>query len=218
MSESPEFIKLTNNKTKKINTTSTLSLLKNNINQAIIVINLAAVLGILSYMTHGFINHYIENLGYSSNIAYKTNIVGLILCGIGAITTGIIIDYKYKAEKVMSYNLLSCIIFIPLSFLLINLGNISLIYVGSIMQGLLLGINATACKAIICSLFPPETRCRGVMIFYSIGMVIFGGLTPITLKLSTNFGNYTPAMIVAIACLFAYLIYKRTMEKINAMS
>ena len=217
VADSPEFIKLLKKQNQQIlETSNTITMLKQHKNQSIIVMTLAALLGILSYMMQAFLTPYIISLGYSANIAYRMGIIGLIACGVAALITGVIIDRLQNAKRIIKLNIVACIILVPITFILfsINLDNEFYLYIAFIIQGALLGMNACACSVIMYQLFKPENRCRGIMICYSIGMAIFGGFTPLILQLSTKFGNFTPAIIVSIMFCVAYVIYKKNMEKI----
>ncbi len=219
VAESPEFIKLMQKQHSDVlSISSTFSMLKAHKTQAIVVIVLGAMLGVLSYMMHAFLNPYIISLGYANNVAYRMGVVGLAACGLASIITGVIIDRLLSAKTIMLSNIASCVVLIPFTFILMLLSvtsyNEFLLYLAFIIQGILLGINATTSSVIMYQLFKPENRCRGVMICYGIGMAIFGGFTPIILHLSTKFGNFSPAIIVSIFVILAYFVYKKNIGKI----
>jgi MFS family permease len=218
VAESPEFQKLTTCQKLNLETQkSTLTMLRENKNEAIIVTTLAATLGILSYTMHAFLNPYIISLGYSNATAYQLGIIGLIACGISSLLFGFLLDMKFHSSKIILYNIISTIILIPISFKLIlnaNLISIHLLYIAVILQGILLGMNATASSVITYQLFSPENRCRGVMINYSIGMAIFGGFTPYVLRISTQYSNFAPAVIISCLFLFSLIIYLKSIRNI----
>lgn len=220
VAESPDFAELLQKRhSEELESTGTVSMLNSNRAQAIIVIALAAMLGVLSYTMHGFLNPFLKTLGYPAEFAYQMGIVGLIACGIFSIITGLLIDKTKNAAKIMTYNLLGCIVLTPIAFLMLlnanNMGLPSLIYISYILLGALLGVNATASSVIMYQLFSPQNRCRGVMICYSIGMSVFGGLTPVTLTLSTKYGNFFPAILIIIIALIVSLFFNNNQKKVN---
>lgn len=219
VAESPEFAAII--KTTKPMADSTTSILSNNLPQSIIVVTLAAVLGILSYTMHAFLNLYIKNLGFLPEVAYQTGIVGLISCGIFSLLTGYIIDRKKNVTWLMQANIVASAILAPICFAIILSATEQMIwplFVAVIIFGGLLGMNATCCAIIMYRLFLPQNRCRGVMFSYSIGMAMFGGLTPITLTISTKFSNFTPGIIIAVACTIAYLVYLKNSHIVRKLS
>lgn len=216
VAESTEFKELLSKvKKETLPATNTLTMLKQQKPQVIIVVVMAAMLGVLSYMMHGFMSQFLVQLGQSKSTAYQMSTLALASCGVFSIITGIVVDYKKTSSPIMKGLFLACIVLVPFSFYLIINGNEALLQLAMIILGMLLGISATTSAVVQYRLFTPADRCRGVMISYSWGMAIFGGLTPITLKLLTNYSNYMPAIAVAMIAGVVYLIYSFYMKKVQ---
>lgn len=217
VSESPEFVKmLQKNPKRSLGMGGTIAMIRQNKNAAMTVSVLGALLGVLSYTMHAFLNPFITSLGFASATAYKMGVVGLVSCGVAALITGVVIDKLYQAKKVMNANIVACIVIMPISFWMILQSTASfqlLLYAAFILQGALLGMNAACCTVIMFSLFSPESRCRGVMICYAFGMAIFGGFTPYVLKLSTKLDNFAPAVIVTLLSVAAYFVFRYNMRR-----
>jgi len=223
VAESPEFIKLMQQpNSTEVATGSTIDMLKNNKFQAIIVISIAAVLGILSYMMHAFMNPFLISLNVSSNLTYQMSIVGLVSCAIISIITGFITDYYAGENRLLIINFIASIILTPLAYKMIFLytenSYLALLYAAFIILGGLLGMNAALGSVIMYKLFAPSSRCRGIIICYSIGMAIFGGFTPLVLQMLSKVGFYFPAMLVSALIFIALILFKINMEKIDALS
>jgi len=212
IAESPEFVKLMSSKqANESNKISTFTMLKENSPQALIIFAITTILGILSYMLHGFINPFIISLGVDKSIAYKMSIVGMISCGIFAILFGYLMDHFRNERSVINYNFIGVILLVPIGFLLIKLsldqGTNELIYLAFILFGGLLGMNVSAAGTINYKLFSPANRCRGILICYAVPMAIFGGMTPIVLKTMGEVHFFAPSFTVAMVALVAYYIY-----------
>ena len=88
-----------------------------------------------------------------------------------------------------------------------------MLYTAYILFGGALGVNAVCSSIIMYQLFTPENRCRGVMIFYALGVAIFGGFTPLILKLLSDINHAFPAGILTITTIIMYYIYIKNMRK-----
>jgi MHS family proline/betaine transporter-like MFS transporter len=217
LAESPEFIKMIQNKPKhKIGLSNIRDMIRNHKTEAMIVVILGALLGILSYTMHAFLNPYLISLGYHHNLAYGMGVIGLLASAVSSFITGIIID-KTNARKIMSLNIKFCIIILPISFgLIISAHQYSemFLYLAYILLGTILGMNAACCSVVMYQLFEPENRCRGVMFFYSLGAAIFGGFTPLILQLLNTLNPLMPAVILTLSIIYASKLYKKyIMEK-----
>jgi MFS family permease len=218
LAESPEFIHLLKNMSKNNNQEpNTLSIIKNYRTEVIITLVLGSLLGMLSYMISAFLSPYLISLGFHKETAYSMGLIGLFTCAITSFLTGKFIDIIGNVRKIMSINMLCCIFIFPLSFALILLSangyNIIMLYTAYILLGGILGINAVCSSIIMYQLFTPENRCRGVMIFYALGVAIFGGFTPLILKLLSDINHAFPAGILTIATIIIYYIYIKNMRK-----
>ena len=218
LSESPEFISLLKNMPKNNNKEAgIISIVKQYKTEVIITITLGSLLGMLSYTISGFLSPYLISLGFSKETAYSMGLAGLFTCAITSFLTGRLIDKIGDARKIMNVNILSCIFIFPLSFSLILLSahgyNIIMLYMAYILLGGVLGINATCCSVIMYKLFTPENRCRGVMICYALGIAIFGGFSPLILRLLNGINHMLPAGALTIATIIMYYIYIKNMEK-----
>ncbi len=212
LSESPEFVAFaTSYHLEDAKSISIFVILRHNINKVMVIFAITAVLGTLSYMMHGFINPFLMSFDVDMSLVYHMGIVGLLSCGVVAILCGYIIDRHHNEHFIIRANFIAVMFLIPLGYWLIKLYlsslNTSLLYMAYILFGGLLGMNVSAAGAINFKLFAPQERCRGILISYALSMAIFGGLTPICLKILSEINFFAPGFALSAVALFGYCIY-----------
>lgn len=174
---------------------------------SLIVFMLGALLGILSYAMHAFLNPFLIQQGLATSEVYQFSICGLITTIVFAVITGKYLDHHNKLKQTnMAIITLIALLAFPLFILTQYGGLVTLMsYIG--LAGLL-GMYACASAVIMYRSFPPPTRCRGVMFNYAMGCAIFGGLTPLLLSLVAGLNPVLPGLIISLAALSTKVILK----------
>jgi len=174
---------------------------------SIIVFMLGALLGILTYSMHAFLNPFLVQQGVEATEVYQFSIYGLISTMAFAILTGIYLDNgkNLKHTNRVIITLIALLAF-PL-FILIQYGGLFTLLSYLILAGLL-GMYACSAAVIMYRSFAPTIRCRGVMFNYAMGCAIFGGLTPLLLNIAVGFNPLLPGLIVSLAALSINIFLK----------
>jgi MFS transporter, MHS family, proline/betaine transporter len=200
LTESVLFNKISN-ENRLIKITDLPDIIKLYKTQAINVIILGGFMASFSYTMHAFMGNYLSIIGYGKSDAIILTIIAITATILSSFITGIYSD-KFCNRKLMNYNLIACIACFLLCFILMLDYNFTMTIFAQIILGILLGMNATLLSVHMYKLFPVEVRCRGIMFCYTLGVAIFGGTTPLILKIMSNVNMYFPAIILAS---FAYI-------------
>jgi MHS family proline/betaine transporter-like MFS transporter len=132
--------------------------------------------GALTYTLFGFLNIYLSRyLQIPLLQAMQLNLFGLSAFMIGSPCMGYLLDLVGKRKFLMGATLSIFLLVIPIFLLLES----SLIWLGQILLGLCAASIAGSCHAIMQELFPVKERYRGISLNFSMGMGLFGGITPI---------------------------------------
>jgi len=194
----------------------TFLILKNHPASSAIVLVLGAILGIMSYTMHAFINPYLIQQSISQATVYQYSILGLICTMVTALWAGYAVD-KYKqvyrdlVKNIRLYALMS----IPL-FILIQQGGwkTMLAYMG--FSGFL-GAYSCLSGIIMYTVFPPEIRGRGVLFNYALGCATFGALTPLTLNYTSTFHPYLPGGAIAFCAIVCLIVLQKAVTHLKTL-
>ncbi|MCI5052807.1 MAG: MFS transporter [Simkaniaceae bacterium] len=169
ISETPDF-------TQPGNKLSFLTILRNFPYPSFVAFMCGGFNGALTYTLFGFLNIYLSRyLGAAIDQAIWLNLFGLFAFLVGSPFFGYCLDTFGKTKYLQSALLAIFLILIPIFKLL----NTSFALLGQILLGLCAASIAGSCHALMQELFPVNQRCRGISVNFSLGMGLFGGITPI---------------------------------------
>ena len=193
---------------------SVTKILVNHPYYSIIVYTLGAILGVMSYFMHVFVNPYLISLGHIHSNIYALSIMGLISTSIAAITLGLAIDKTEQSLFKWIYT--STLLFMLFTAFALNFNeHIFILAIGFIVMGASLGIFATTCAIMMFKCFPKEVRCRGIMINYAFGCSIFGGLTPIVLNALAVYSPLLIALIIINTLSILIFVLYRSLKNVS---
>lgn len=169
----------------------------------------SAITGIMSglvVVTIVFMPTYLHEMLYVSSdfIAYSMFLV--MICNVTAIYCTGRLANRIHPQAILAGVLLISLILIPCSYWLISNKNLSLLFVGLIILGILQGMSAMLIPLIICDLFSASIRLTGVALCYNLGFTIFGGLAPVIISTLINVGHgvyLTPViylLVIVVIC------------------
>jgi MFS family permease len=182
---------------------------------SLIVFILGAMLGILSYTMHAFINPFLIQQGLPSELVYQFSICGLVATMITTVLTGFYMDkYTTSLFTVVKTNIFWASIMTLLFYILLLQGGFFTL-IGYIVLGGILGIYACISAVLMYRLFLPDIRCRGILFSYAMGCAIFGGITPLTLSTIGNIHPILPGIAVFICGMIILIIFNRSIKHVN---
>ncbi len=177
LSETPEFEKLIAD--RPFSKTSVLSTFVLNPKSCLVTFALGGFNGALSYTLLSFLTIYLSKyLKLPLVKVLQFNLMGMIGFMGGSLLLGALFD---KMDASRFYRMLALAVFfliIPL-FFAINSLNPLLIILGELMLGIFAGGVAGSGHAFMQTLFPAKDRYLGISFNFSVGMALFGSMTPI---------------------------------------
>jgi len=177
LTETPEFEKLVINRIQ--GKTSIFTTFMMNPKSCLVTFALGSFNGALSYTLLSFLTVYLSKyLKLPLVDVLQFNLVGMIGFMGGSLFLGALFD---KMESWKFYRLVALSVFflmIPL-FLAINSLNYRLIILSEGVLGLFAGGIAGSGHAFMQTLFPAKDRYLGISFNFSVGMALFGSMTPI---------------------------------------
>lgn len=186
------------------------SILNNNRNSSLLVFMMGGMMGILSYTLHAFITPFMIGNGIEKHTAYLLSIAAIFITAISAVLAGLLLDYKKtKLISLMRKHIRSVIILSPIFWYSLMNGNLYQIIFAYIGLGYLLGVFAAISGVMMYSLFPPHVRCRGTMLNNSLGIALFGGLTPVIFDIISKYIMFGPALIISLYAMILLIVYKK---------
>lgn len=190
LSETKQFMKIGNRNSIKLK--SFITVIKSHPDGAKVVFILGAMIGMFSYFMHSFINPFIVHNGHDQSFAYLLSIIAMLTTAFSAVMVGWYNDFKL-APKMLLDKIIRIIAytFLPIYAFMFYCKH-HIIYVLVFMVfGFLLGLIANVASIVMYLSFPIESKCRGVLLCYTLGGGIFGGLIPLCLKfISTLPGHF----------------------------
>jgi len=160
---------------------SLISIFKNNYNSILITFGIGCFIGIVYYVPFVFMGHYhtlVTSLSISATLFIVT--LGLVVYMLCICLAGYMAD-KLGPQKVMLVSVFATILLSYPAFWLIESGVFSLVIQGELLLAILAGMFVGPANGLTASLFDVRGRCRGVSFSLSLGISLFGGLTPIIL-------------------------------------
>lgn len=173
-------------KNQKEANTSLASIVKNNFVSLFITFGIGSFIGVVYYVPFVFMGHYhtlVTSLSSSTTLFVIT--LGLVVYMLCISLAGYIAD-KLGPQKVMLTSALATIVLAYPAFWLIRSGQSSLVIQGELMLSILAGMFVGPANGLTASLFDVKKRCRGVSFSLSLGISLFGGLTPVLLVYVIN--------------------------------
>lgn len=134
--------------------------------------------GVLTYTLFTFLNIYLSRyFSIPLEKAMFMNLFGLFAFMVGSPSMGYLLD-KLGQRLFLFGTVLSIFVFALPIFFLISSKVIFAMYLGQILLGLCVASIAGTGHAVMQTLFPASDRYSGVSFNFSLGMGIFGGITP----------------------------------------
>lgn len=172
--ETPEFVKLQSSPR-----TPLFRALISHVRSSLTAFSFGSFNGALSYTLFGFLNIYLYRyLGVPLEDAMWLNLIGLVVFMLGSPGMGFVLDIVGKERFLICAIASIFALAIPIFLLFISKLLVAMI-AGQILLGLSAASIAGTGHSIMQNLFPVEDRYRGVAFNFSLGMGIFGGITPI---------------------------------------
>lgn len=174
------------NKAQKEGAESFVALIKNNFSSLFITFGIGCFIGVLYYVPFVFMGHYhtlVTTLSMSTTLSIIT--LGLVVYMFCLALAGYMAD-KLGPQKVMLTIVLATLFLAYPAFWLIQSGELSLMIQGEIILSILAGLFVGPANGLTASLFDVKGRCRGVSFSLSLGISLFGGLTPVFLVYIIN--------------------------------
>lgn len=173
MIETPEFASLSSK-----NKTSLLNALRSHPRASLIAFSFGSFNGALTYTLFGFLNIYLSRyLHIPLAQAMKLNLVGLCTFMIGNPSMGYLFD-RLGQKRFLIGAIFSIFAFAPFIFIMLISKTLLGMICGQMLLGLCTASIAGTGHAVLQRLFPVGERYRGVAFNFSLGMGIFGGITP----------------------------------------
>ena len=173
-------------KTQKNETQSLSFIFKNNFRSLLITFGVGSFIGVLYYVPFVFMGHYhtlVTTLPISTTLSVIT--LGLVVYMLCICLAGYTAD-RLGPQKVMMTMVFATICLAYPAFWLIQSGKFSLIIQGELILSILAGMFVGPANGLTASLFDVKGRCRGVSFSLSLGISLFGGLTPVILIYAIN--------------------------------
>jgi MHS family proline/betaine transporter-like MFS transporter len=177
LTETPEFEKIT--RERPPHKTAIFKALSSNIKSSLITFALGSFNGALSYTFLSFLTVYMSKyLKLPLEKVLQYNLAGILGFMIGSPLTGILYDKIGWKKFYRSLALLIFLLSIPL-FKGIDTLKPEMIVLAEFMLGLFAGSIAGSGHAFMQTLFPAKDRYMGISFNFSVGMGLFGSMTPI---------------------------------------
>jgi MFS transporter, MHS family, proline/betaine transporter len=172
--ETPEFASLS-----KRNRPPLFKALFSHSRASLIAFSFGGFNGALSYTLFGFLNIYLSRyLQFPLAQAIQLNLIGLCLFMLGSPIMGYFFDLVGQKPFLLSA-VLSIFVLSPLIFMMFISKTLFGAIFGQAILGLCVASIAGASHAVMQRLFPTGERYRGISFNFSLGMGLFGGITPI---------------------------------------
>lgn len=165
---------------------SLLFMIKNNLASLLVTFGIGCFIGVLYYVPFVFMGHYhtlVSEFSASTTLLVVT--IGLVVYMLCICLAGYTAD-KLGPQKVMMSIVLATLVLAYPAFWLIKSGKFPLIIQGQLILAVLAGLFVGPANGLTATLFDVRGRCRGVSFSLSLGISLFGGLTPVFLVYVIN--------------------------------
>lgn len=198
------------------------SVLKANRYNFIIAFLLASLMGIFTYFLHGFMGVFAIKYGASKSESYWYAMNALAATAVAAFVAGLLIDNKklgdvYKLRVVIIRFLVIFAVLAPMLYHIILVERLAHILIWYGFLGASLGFYASVVTLLIAIMFPNSQRCRNSLFAYSLGFAIFGGTTPLVLKVILEYSIAAPIIYFEFAVLVVCLTLVKA-KRINTIN
>ncbi|MES2200221.1 MAG: MFS transporter, partial [Chlamydiota bacterium] len=174
--ETPEFLEAQKTPTAK---TPLLKVFSSNPKSCLIAFGLGGFNGALSYTLLSFLTVYLSRyLKIPMIQSMQLNLIGMLAFMAGSPLMGYLFDKIGHKRFYQGVSLAIFCLAIPIFKAISSLSTL-LIIIGELLLGLATASIAGSGHAFMQSLFPVSDRYRGISFNFSVGMAIFGGMTPI---------------------------------------
>lgn len=173
-------------KNKIIKEQTFFSIFQYNFLSLLITFGIGSFIGVLYYVPFVFMGHYhtlVTTLSVSTTLFIIT--LGLVIYMLCICLAGYMAD-KFSPQKVMLTTVLTTAVLSYPAFLLIISGEYLFVIQGELILAVLAGMFVGPANGLTASLFDVKGRCRGVSFSLSLGISLFGGLTPVFLVYIIN--------------------------------
>ncbi len=195
------------------------SIVKTNFVSLLITFGIGSFIGIIYYVPFVFMGHYhtlVTSLTTSTTLFVIT--LGLVVYMLCICLAGYMAD-KLGPQKVMLTAVFATMVLAYPAFWLIGSGQFSLVIQGELILSILAGMFVGPANGLTASLFDVKRRCRGVSFSLSLGISLFGGLTPVLLiyVISQTQVLMWPAMWMIVGALigaFSILASTKTQKEV----
>jgi len=171
MDETPEFTALSPQHQMPL-----LQLLRTHLRPSLISFAFGSFNGALTYTLFGFLNIYLSRYLQMPLVeAMQLNLLGLLAFMIGSPCMGHLFDRLGQKRFLIGATLAIFSLAVPIFLLFAS----KFVWVGQILLGLCVASIAGTGHAVMQGLFPVGERYRGIALNFSMGMGLFGGITPI---------------------------------------
>lgn len=189
------------------------NILSDNKRASIVVFMLGGLLGVLSYMMHAFMPPFLHSLGFDKAVSYQLSIIALLSTMGSAVVVGYCLNQHFNAWMAKIINVAA--ITTPLYFVLVSMNSMFLATVAFVGLGANLGAFACVCSVVMFRVFPVQIRCRGVLFNYALGVGLFGGFTPLILKLLSSVHYILPALLVSVFAIIVKIIFVKEVKHVD---
>ena len=170
-----------------------------------------ALNGAITYTLFGFLNIYLSRYFHMPlSTALKINLFGLSGFMIGSPLLGALYDKMPNFSFMQGISFTLFCVMLPI-FWLISSETQSLIIVGQIALGFCTASIAGTGHVVMQKLFPVKERYSGISFFFSLGLGIFGCMTPIIMIEAIEFHHdnlYFPAFFLMFLVILFYAVLK----------
>ncbi|MBD0408679.1 MFS transporter [Bacillus sp. 1021] len=167
-----------------------------------------AFFNITNYLLLGYMPSYLdENLGISDNISTPVTAIVLIIMVPFALTFGKLGD-KLGNKKVITIGLVLGIVFSIISFQFLNMGNITFLFIGLLLLGIVLSVYEGTMPGSLPTLFHTDIRYRTLSWTFNLSVSIFGGTTPLVASWLTHVtrNNLAPGFYLLAVSLIGLIV------------
>lgn len=162
----------------------------------LITLSVGAFIGILYYVPFVFMGHYLECVAGLKTSTTLLLITSGLLVYMGCIGSAGYLADRWGGDRLMKLAALSSILLSFPAFFLLQTGHFGKIWVGVLILSALAGTFVGPANGLTAHLFETQNRCRGVSFSLSLGISLFGGITPIVLTwlIDATHNTYIPSL------------------------
>ena len=166
---------------QKNETQNFISIIKDNYTSLLITFGIGSFIGVVYYVPFVFMGHYHTLVtSFSTSTTLFVITLGLVVYMLCICLAGYMAD-KLGPQKIMLMAVFATLVLAYPAFSLIKSGLFSLVIQGELILSILAGMFVGPANGLTASLFDIKRRCRGVSFSLSLGISLFGGLTPVLL-------------------------------------